>query len=125
VPIDTTGRNNNFLIDVLNSGLISQFAYDYVDENRAALKNYETFEIFNNGFVVDDRIYGKFIDAAASKNIKHNPVEISEAAPYLKNQIKAFISRQVFKNDGFYPVILKVDKTFQRALEVISSKPNS
>jgi carboxyl-terminal processing protease len=123
VPIDTSGRNNNFLIDVINNGLISQFAYDYVDDHRAQLKKFGTFEKFESGFEVDDYIYQQFVNAAVARKIKRNEKEISEAAPYLKNQLKAFIARQVFKNEGFYPVLLKVDKTYQRALEVISGKP--
>ena len=125
VPIDTSGRNNNFLIDVLNAGLISQFAYDYVDEHRTQLKKFGSYKAFDAGFSVDDKIYSQFISAAMAKNIKRNEKEIADAAPYLKNQLKAFIARQVFKNDGFYPVLLKVDKTYQRALEVISGKPAS
>jgi len=125
VPIDTSGRNNNFLIEVINAGLISQFSYDYVDENRVQLKKYATYKDFENNFVVDDQIYAAFVKSALAKDIKRNEKDINDAAPYLKNQLKAFISRQVFKNDGFYPVLLKVDKTFQRALEEISKKPAS
>ncbi len=120
VPIDTTGRNNMFLVDVINNGIISQFAYDYVDANRAKLKTYESFESFRNNFEITDAIFESFVRAAASKNIKRNVKEITEAAPYLKNQVKAFIARQLFKNEGFYPVLLQVDKTYQRAVEEIT-----
>jgi len=123
VPIDTSGRNNNFLIDVINNGVISQFSYDYVDENRSQLKKFNSYSEFETGFEVNDQIYSQFIAAAVAKKIKRNEKEISDASPYLKNQLKAFISRQVFKNEGFYPVLLKVDKTFQRALDVIANKP--
>lgn len=125
VPLDTSGRNNAFLLEVLNAGLISQFSYDYVDENRTELKKYGSYKNFEAGFTVDDAIYSKFIKAAADRNIKRNEKDIADAAPYLRNQLKAFISRQVYKNEGFYPVLLKVDKTYQKALEVIGNKPAS
>ncbi len=125
VPIDTSGRNNNFLIDIINNGVISQFSYDYVDVHRGELKRFRTYKDFENGFEVNSTIYDQFINAAVAKKIKRNEKEIAEAAPYLKNQLKAFISRQVFKNEGFYPVLLKVDKTFQKALEVIAATPVS
>ena len=51
--------------------------------------------------------------------------EINDAAPYLKNQLKAFISRQLFKNEGFYPILLNVDKTYLKAVETIGAKPTS
>ncbi len=125
VPIDTSGRNNNFLIEIINNSMISQFSYDYVDENRATLKQFGSFKEFEAGFQVDDRMYTQFVNAALLKNGKRNQKEITDAAPYIKNQLKAFIARQVFRNEGFYPVLLKVDKTFQRALEVMSSNPKS
>ncbi len=125
VPLDTSGRNNTFLIDVLNAGLISQFSYDYVDENRSQLKKFGSYKNFEAGFTVDDVIYLQFVNAAAIKNIKRNEKDVADAAPYLKNQLKAFISRQVYKNEGFYPVLLKIDKAYQKALEVINNKPAS
>jgi len=125
VPLDTSGRNNNFLIEVINNSLISQFAYDYVDENRPELKKFGSFEAFEAGFEIDEKLYSRFVSFAISKGSKKNDKEIADAAPYLRNQLKAFISRQVFRNEGFYPVLLKVDKTFQKALEVITTKPAS
>ncbi|HMT30603.1 MAG TPA: S41 family peptidase, partial [Bacteroidia bacterium] len=126
VPIDTTGRNNSFLIETINSGLISEFSYNYVDDHRQELiSTYKTFGEFAKNFTVDKNIYDSFVKAAVSKNIRRNETEISEAAPYLKNQLKAFISRQVFKNEGFYPILLNVDKTYQKAVEVINAKPAS
>ncbi len=123
VPIDTSGRNNNFLIDIINKGIISQFSYDYVDVHRGELKQFRTYKEFEAGFEVNSEIYDQLVNTAITKKLKRNEKEIAEAAPYLKNQLKAFISRQVFKSEGFYPVLLKVDKTFQRALEVIADKP--
>ncbi|MBL0033151.1 MAG: hypothetical protein IPP27_13595 [Bacteroidetes bacterium] len=34
-------------------------------------------------------------------------------------QMKALIARQVWKNDGFYPVIQSLDNTLKKALELI------
>ncbi|MBL0339744.1 MAG: S41 family peptidase [Bacteroidetes bacterium] len=125
VPIDTTGRNNEFLIEVINKSVISEFAFDYVDVNRARMKSYKSFTDFKNNFQVDKIVFDSFIKAALAKDVKKNDKEISETEAYLKNQIKAFIGRQVFKNEGFYPILLGVDKTFLKAIEVINAKPGS
>jgi len=125
VPIDTTGRTNSFLIDVINNGLINQFAYDYVDNNRGKLKGYKDFDDYKNNFEITDAIYESFLRKAEIKKIKKNEKDAAEAAPYLKNQLKAFIGSQVFKNEGFYPILLQVDKTYLKAVEVIGAKPES
>lgn len=125
VPIDTTGRNNEFLIDVINKGVINEFAFDYVDAHRAEMKNYPTFDDYRKNFQVNKMVFDEFIKAAAGKNVKKTEKDVVEAEPYLKNQIKAFIGRQLFKNDGFYPILLGVDKTYLKAVEVINAKPAS
>jgi carboxyl-terminal processing protease len=121
VPIDTSGRNNNFLFEVINNGLVSQFAYDYVDKNRNQLKAFPSFVEFDKNFVADDKLYTAFVQLAVSRNIKKIDSEVKDAAPYLKNQLKAFIARQTFRNEGFYPVLFKVDRTYQKAIEVITA----
>lgn len=121
VPIDTSGRNNLFLIEAINNGAISQFAYDYVDIHRNDLKAYKDYKDFDNRFILNESIWNDFIKKASAGNLKHSAAEITEAAPYLKNQLKAFIARQTFKNGGFYPILLKVDKTYLKAVEEISS----
>ena len=123
VPIDTTGRNNKFLIAVLNSGNISQFAYDYVDANRQQLKMYNTLNAYKNNFHITDDIFNSFVNKSSDTTTRHSKKDIDEATPYLKNQLKAFIARQIFKNEGFYPILLQVDKTYLKAVELISTNP--
>jgi len=125
VPLDTTGRNNTFLIEVINAGLISQFAYDYVDANRQQLKSYKSFADYRDNFIVTESIYNSFVSKSSIKNVKYNNTDIEQAGPYLRNQLKAFIGRQVFKNEGFYPVLLQVDKTYLKAVEVIGTKSHN
>jgi carboxyl-terminal processing protease len=122
VPIDTTGRNNEFLIGVLSRGLVSEFSYDYVDEHRGQLRKYASFKEFDNNFIVDENLYQRFIRFAGSREVKKAGSDEPEARIFLKNQLKAFIGRQLYKNEGFYPVLLREDRTFTKALEVISGK---
>lgn len=122
VPIDTTGRNNQFLIGVLNSGLTSQFAYDYVDDHRKQLQAYKTLDEFRDRFEITPGMFNDFLKKADKEKILRTPAEVDDAAPFLKNQLKAYIARQLFKNEGFFPIILNEDKAFQRSLEVLQIK---
>ena len=122
VPIDTSGRNNQFLIGVLNSGLTSQFSYDYVDDQRARLQSYQSAAEYINRFEVTEKVFNDFLKKSDEQKILRTPAEVKEAAPYLKNQIKAYIGRQLFKNEAFFPVLLNEDKTFGRAMELMNQK---
>jgi carboxyl-terminal processing protease len=106
VPIDTSGRNNQFLIGVLNSGLTSQFAYDYVDDNRGKLQSYKSAADYIRNFEVSESVFNNFLKKSDEMKIIRTPAEVTDAAPYLKNQIKAYIGRQLFKSEAFFPVLL-------------------
>jgi len=125
VPIDTTDRNNHYLAAVLNLGLVSEFSYEFVDTHRQELEKFKSFADFDKGFVVTDAIYKSFVSETASKDVKGTTVETAAAAPYLKNQIRAFISRQLYRNDGFYPILLRLDPGYKKAVEVIEGTGKS
>jgi carboxyl-terminal processing protease len=120
VPIDTTDRNNMFLISVLNMGLVSQFAYDYVDNNRPSLSKYSDFSSYDKGFRVNDEMYTAFTRYAVSKGVTSNNAEEKAAAPYLKSQLRAYIGRQLFRNEGFYPILLREDPGYRKAVEIMT-----
>src|SRR5204862_3787252 len=53
VPMDTSFVSA-FYSDAFSKGLLGQFAYDYVDQNRKSLLDYNNFEEFNRSFMVSD-----------------------------------------------------------------------
>jgi len=120
VPIDTSG-NSHFLTQVFTKGIINDFSYKYLDQNRKTIEAYKTFEEFNKRFDVTDEIYHRFIDYAVKVGIKADESGIRKSSPVIRNQIKALIARQVWKNEGFYPVIHQKDETVRKALEIINA----
>jgi len=120
VPIDTSG-NSNFLFDVVNKGIISEYSYKYLDQNRATIEGYKSFSEFDKHFQVTDDLYNKFVVYALSHGAGKDEKGVKESALLIKTQLKALIARQVWKNEGFYPVIHRVDETMKKAMEVINS----
>ena len=118
VPLDTT-YNTDFYSYAMADGLVIQFAYDYLDHNRSHFNKYAGFAAFNKSFSVSDDIYRHFVDYAAKKGVKKNEQEIKRSAPLLKNLIKAYIARQLYKNDGFYPVVHQMDTALKKAMELM------
>lgn len=120
VPIDTLG-NSNFLFDVVNKGIISEYSYKYLDQNRATIEGYKTFTEFDKHFEVTDDLYNKFVAYALKQGAEKDEKGIKLSAFLIKTQLKALIARQIWKNDGFYPVIHRIDETVKKAIEVINS----
>ncbi|MFA6924015.1 MAG: S41 family peptidase [Bacteroidales bacterium] len=114
-----TGKSVKYFFDVANKGLINQFAFDYADRNRKELNKKYKSETFNNNFIVTDEMYKNFIEFASKKGIGKNIDNSKISETMIKTYLKAFIGRLIFNNESFYPVILKVDKTFLKAVEEI------
>ncbi|MFN8166297.1 MAG: S41 family peptidase [Bacteroidia bacterium] len=121
VGIDTTGTSQ-YYSDVNSKGLISEFAYKWVDENRSRLQKFSSFTEFNKSFNVSDDILNQFTGYCAKNDVKPNPASLDSAKSTISIQLKALIARQIWKNDGFYPVIHSMDKTLQKAMELIEKK---
>lgn len=121
IPLDTTGISAYFA-SASNMGLINQFAYDYLDKNRELFKKFKTFSQFNKEFDAHGDLLSDFNSHAIRQGIKKEVVDegLKFSEDILAIQLKAFIARQLWGNDGFYPVLLGSDKTFLNAVEHFS-----
>ncbi|HNS11430.1 MAG TPA: S41 family peptidase [Bacteroidia bacterium] len=121
VSMDTAG-SSQFYAEVSSKGMISQFAFDYLDQNRKLFAQYKSFDDYKNSFKVSDELYRQFIDYAVKGGVSKNDYGIHASSELIRTQIKALIARQIWKNDGFYPIIQTLDKTLAKALELIDKK---
>lgn len=123
IPFDTT-ENSEYLNSLARLSLISQFAYDYLDENRSSLKSYKDFETFNEQFHITDQLLDEFISFAEKRGVKKDEQGIKTSGRIIRGQLKAFISRQLFKDGSFYRVINEIDHAFKKAVEIINTSPD-
>jgi carboxyl-terminal processing protease len=119
IPLNTEERSPYF-VKVANRGLIYRFAFDYADDNRDRIQEYETAENFVENFRVNN-IAQSFINFAESEGVTFNEEEYRVAEDLIKAQIKAYIGRNIFGNDAFYPVMNQRDPAIAKALEVLQS----
>lgn len=61
-----------------------------------------------------------FIHFALMKGVSANKKEINISKDIILTQLKAYISRNILGDEGFYPLLYKNDKTVRKALEVLS-----
>lgn len=121
VPLDTAGTTD-FYSSANGKGLINQYAYDYLDLHRKDFARFKDFQSFNAGFQVDDRIYDEFLAFVRKSGVKTDPDAARRSSSIIRTQLKALIARQLWKNDGFYPVIHTIDQTLRRAVELIGKQ---
>jgi carboxyl-terminal processing protease len=118
VPIDTTGMSA-FFNKVVQKGLIYSFAFKYTDKNRPKLKTFATFEALE-AYLAGDDILGKFLTYCATNGVKPSTSEIAVSKKLVETQLRAYISRNILDNKGFYPALLPIDETLLKAMEIWS-----
>ena len=72
----------------------------------------ETLDMLNK-----DNVLRKFISFASNNGVKFNKKQFEISKKIIDTQLKAYIVRNIFDNEGFYPVIEKIDKTLQVAID--------
>ncbi|MFZ1826078.1 MAG: hypothetical protein WAU21_10775, partial [Chitinophagales bacterium] len=79
---------------------------------------------FNQNFQVDDEMFKLFIAFADSRDSTFRVTE--EKALPVRNKIdiaiKAFLARQKWGNDGFFPIMNEIDMDFQEALKFLTTE---
>ena len=120
VPIDTVGVTS-YLINVRNRGLIYRYALEFTEQNRKELEKTTDFEEINS-YLDRKKVFDKFIAFAAKNSVPQNKKEIAVSKEILQVQLYAYIIRNIFDNQGYYPAIEKIDSTLLKAIDIISKR---
>lgn len=120
VPLDTQ-YNSEYINRLFASGSVNQFAYDFVDLQRQKLTGYKNAEAFRLQFKTDKAFMDNFVAYAEKKGVPFNAQELQKSLPLLQVQLKAYIARLLWKNDGMYPILHEKDATLQKALQLLQT----
>ncbi len=104
---------------VANRGLLFQFAFDYADKNRPELNQYGNFETFTREFIVDNSLFNEMIDWVNDHGISTTPNEIADSKDHIITLFKAYVARNLYDDEGFYPIYHRIDPIFQKAIETL------
>ena len=114
VPRDTTGYTPYFS-KVINYSYLYQFAFQYSDRNREKLNGYKTWQEMER-YLEKQNLLNDFVAFAETKDVKPNWQEIGKSKRLIERQLKAYISRNILGETGFYPLFYKDDATVKQAL---------
>jgi carboxyl-terminal processing protease len=115
VPRDTT-ELSDYLSQLYNKNVIREYALSYYSSHRRELEKMP-FERFSKTFKVTDKMLKDLVKVASDADVEYNEQEFDRSKDLLKNNLKAFIARSVYGNDGFFPVLHESDEEFQAALK--------
>lgn len=116
VPADTSG-NSKYLSDVSRKGLEYQFSFEFTDSNRKKLASFKTIDELLP-YLNEQDLLTQFVLFAKKNGVSRNNSDLKLSGNIIDTQVKALIARNVLDNDGFYPIIKKIDKTLLEAIKI-------
>ncbi len=126
VPYDTTGHRP-FLIRVIGTGALTDYANEYIDKHRDALAA-ESFKQFEEKYaLLSAAAFDGLIAYAAEKElVPESDEELDACRAILATRLKALLARSVLGTNGYWQVInAEEDPEFQKALEVVRTWPKA
>lgn len=119
VPVDTFGINNLYT-SIARRNLIYRFAFEYADRHRAEFTQLESVKALDR-YLKQVDVLTEFLNHAKANDIAVKKQELQESRALIQTQLHAYICRNIFGDEAFYPVFLKIDKTVQKAIEALES----
>jgi carboxyl-terminal processing protease len=122
VAIDTIGASY-YLSQLSYSGLFNQWAFNYVDDNRESLSAYSTFKKFDQRWELSDQLFEDFVAYAEDQGIARDEYGVQASSEVIRLRLKALVARNVYQNEGYYPIVLRDDNIYKQAVNSLQDRP--
>lgn len=116
VPLDTT-QTSAYLNQLFTSNSMQEFTFNYVAENKERLEAMEYKDYLNN-FKVTEAMFQNLVTIGVDNGVKKNWKELNEHRDLFALHMKAQIARQIWDNDGFYPIFNQTNEVLQQAVKM-------
>lgn len=124
VPVDTS-RYSTYYRQILADGLLNNFVFQYIDDNRNSLhRKYPEFKTFQTKFEADKPLLDKLIQYAEARSVKFDSAGFEHSRRYISNYVKALIARNLWGSNEFFEIYNQEDPSFTKALDVIKNWDN-
>lgn len=115
IPLDTSQTTGYYR---LRSQLVG-FVYDYFSKNQNSFMQYESFDEFDKNFSINNQILEQFKTYVIKGKVKFENNDIVDNKAEFSTYIKAYIARQRWGNEGFFPIYNQLDETLQKAIKEV------
>ncbi len=116
IPIDSTRLNTSYL---LARSYVPGFVYQHFSKKQTEYLEQTDLNSYLANFQIDGNIINEFWNYLKTEKVEIKTEEVEQNIGELKNQIKAYIARQLFKNRGFYETLKGEDEVLQRAISEV------
>ncbi|MCX6150215.1 MAG: S41 family peptidase [Ignavibacteriales bacterium] len=116
--IVNSDKIQGYSVALRRANIYYQFVLAYMDKNGEQIKKkyLKNFQGFNKEFKFSDGDLNDLIKFSSSKNIEFNKEDFNKDKEFIRIQLKAYIARDLWKNEGWYQVLLGIDNQFKKAV---------
>ena len=116
IAIDTS-NGSNYLNQLVYSGTEYDFAFDYADNHRDELQSFGSAVNYANNFKVSDVMMKQLIEFGEKRGVIYEEVGFKRSEKTIKRRLRAYIARNIWNDEGFYPIWNSEDPTIKAALK--------
>lgn len=117
IPRDTLGMTS-YYTNVISEGVLQLYTLCYSDRNFDKLSSFKTYkELY--AYLKQQPLLSDFVNFASKKGIRKRPSLINISSHLIEQQIEAYIVRNFFDEEGFFPIFFEDDLTLKRAIDII------
>ena len=115
VPLDTSLYSETYA--ALRQQL-NRFVYRFMEAPAHDFSEY-TMESFYADFQIEDDLFNEFVIFVKKEDVELNAIDLAKSQEDIKNRLKAQIARQLYKEEGFYRILMDKDVMVKEALRVL------
>lgn len=117
---DTT-RYSRYFNRVANRAYTYQFAFHYVNQHRAELSRYKTWQSLENELKRRHWL-NEFVRFCKDKGVEPVQEEIDLSRPLIERIVNAYMVRNLLGEEGFFPLFERDDDITRRAVEYLTNE---
>jgi carboxyl-terminal processing protease len=102
-----------------NNSILFQYAFDYSDMHRNDILKYGDVKTFAEDFIFTDAMFEELMRRTEEKKIKGTEADKLKARELSEPLFKAYVARNVFGDEAFYPLYEPLDEILQEAIDVL------
>ena len=105
-----------FFNKIVNASVVFQNAFDYSDAHRDEIMQYGDEKNFNKKFKFTDTMWNEILKEAKKKKITGDDEQKKVAKTKTALLFKAYVARNIFGDEAFYPLYEPLDEVLKEAL---------
>ncbi len=116
VPLDTSA-NSTYLNKLFIKNAMQEYVFKYSADHKDELEKYSYDEYYAT-FRVSEDMRKELAKTGEANGVKPDYDDMSKNKELFNLHIKAQIARQIWKNDGFYPIFNQTNEVLQQAIKL-------